>query len=86
MISVQGVYDGKVIRPLEKIFVRPNVKVIITFLEEEELITDHADRTDELKETDILAQSSEFAKLIKKSLEDIRLSKVAPWKEVWNEL
>ena len=37
-------------------------------------------------ETDILAKSSEFTKLVQKSLEDIRLNKVAPWKEVWDEL
>ncbi|OQX16560.1 MAG: hypothetical protein BWK80_40085 [Desulfobacteraceae bacterium IS3] len=34
MISIQGVYDGQKIMPLEKIDAKPNVKVIITFLEE----------------------------------------------------
>ncbi|MBF0224666.1 MAG: hypothetical protein HQK76_04345 [Desulfobacterales bacterium] len=35
MISVRGIYDGQNIMPLEKIYVKPNVKVIITFLEED---------------------------------------------------
>ncbi len=34
MISIQGIYDGNEIKPLEKIYAKPNVKVIITFLEE----------------------------------------------------
>lgn len=33
MLSIRGIYNGKEIRPLEKINVRPNVRVIITFLE-----------------------------------------------------
>jgi len=37
-------------------------------------------------ETDILAESPQFAELVRKSMEDIRLNKVAPWKEVWDEL
>ena len=35
MLSIRGVYTGKEIKPLEEIHVRPNVQVIITFLEEE---------------------------------------------------
>ncbi|MBC8527461.1 MAG: hypothetical protein H8D22_11530 [Candidatus Cloacimonetes bacterium] len=33
MLSIRGIYNGKEIRPLEKINVHPNVQVIITFLE-----------------------------------------------------
>lgn len=35
MIAIQGVYDGKMIRPLEPFRSHPNAKVIITFLDEE---------------------------------------------------
>jgi hypothetical protein len=35
MLSIQGIYTGKEIKPLEEIHVRPNVRVIITFLEDE---------------------------------------------------
>ena len=38
------------------------------------------------KETKILFQSVEFKKLVKKGLEDIRLDRVKPWKEIWDEL
>ncbi len=44
------------------------------------------EKTANHSETDILAESSEFTKLVRKSLKDIRLNKVAPWKEVWDEL
>lgn len=35
MLSIRGIYTGKEIKPLEDIHVRPNVRVIITFLEDE---------------------------------------------------
>jgi len=35
MLSIQGIYTGKEIKPLEDIHVRPNVRVIITFLEDD---------------------------------------------------
>ena len=34
MQSIRGIYTGKEIKPLEDIHVRPNVRVIITFLDE----------------------------------------------------
>jgi hypothetical protein len=34
MLSIKGLYDGKWVIPLEKIHIKPNVKVIITFLDE----------------------------------------------------
>ena len=51
-------------------------KKILAILEE---VEDH-------KETKILSQSTEFKKLVKKGLEDIKLDRIKPWKEVWNEL
>jgi len=35
MLSIKGLYDGKLVIPLEKIHIKPNVNVIITFLDEE---------------------------------------------------
>ena len=35
MLSIRGIYTGKEIKPLEDIHIRPNVCVIITFLEDE---------------------------------------------------
>lgn len=40
MISIRGIYTGKEIKPLEDIRVRPNVGVIITFLDDEEKAID----------------------------------------------
>ncbi len=34
MQSIRGIYTGKEIKPLEDIHVRPNVRVIITFLDD----------------------------------------------------
>jgi len=34
MISIRGIYTGKEIKPLEDIAVRPDVQVIITFLDD----------------------------------------------------
>lgn len=45
MISIRGIYTGKEIKPLEDIRVRPNVGVIITFLEDEEKDVDHKKET-----------------------------------------
>lgn len=35
MLSIQGIYTGNEIKPLEKIHLRPNIRVIITFLEDD---------------------------------------------------
>ena len=37
MIAIQGMYDGTTIKPLEPIHAPANVRVIITFLEEDRL-------------------------------------------------
>ncbi len=36
MQTIPGIYDGEAIRPLERFRVRPNTRVIITFLEDEQ--------------------------------------------------
>ena len=59
-----------VILPIE------DYKKILAILEE---VEDH-------KETKILSQSAEFKKLVKKALEDIKLDRIKPWKEIWDEL
>jgi len=74
-INEQIIVDGKgnptaVILPIE------DYKKILAILEE---VEDH-------KETTILSQSAEFKKLVKKALEDIKLDRIKPWKEIWNEL
>ena len=38
------------------------------------------------REIKILSQSSEFKKLVKRGLEDIKAGRIKPWKEVWDEL
>ncbi len=35
-------------------------------------------------ETKILSQSEEFKKLVKKGLDDVKLDRIKPWKEVWS--
>ena len=35
MIAIQGMYDGNTIKPLEPVHAPANVRVIITFLEED---------------------------------------------------
>jgi hypothetical protein len=47
MTSIQGVYDGKTIKPLEDFHVDTNVRVIITFLDAVPLAGDEA-QTDRL--------------------------------------
>ena len=51
-------------------------KKMLSILEE---VEDH-------RESRILSQSSEFKKLVKKGLEDIKAGRIKPWKEVWDEL
>jgi hypothetical protein len=34
VLSIQGIYTGREIKPLEEIHIRPNVRVIITFLDD----------------------------------------------------
>jgi len=74
-INEQLIVDEKgnptaVILPIE------DYKKILAILEE---VEDH-------KETKMLSQSAEFKKLVERGLEDIKLDRIKPWKEVWNEL
>jgi len=41
------------------------------------------EEVEDRKETKILSQSAEFKKLVNKALEDIKLDRIKPWKEVW---
>jgi len=41
---------------------------------------------EDVSETRILSQSAEFKKLVEKGIEDIKLDRIRPWKEVWDEL
>lgn len=40
MIAIRGTYTGKEIRLLEDVHVRPNVRVIVTFLDDEDVTPD----------------------------------------------
>ncbi len=40
MLAVRGIYTGKDIKFLEDVHVRPNVRVIITFLDDEPVTSD----------------------------------------------
>jgi PHD/YefM family antitoxin component YafN of YafNO toxin-antitoxin module len=51
-------------------------KKMLSILEE---VEDHI-------ESKILSQSTEFKKLVKRGLEDIKAGRTKPWKEVWNDL
>jgi len=44
------------------------------------------EQIEDQKEAKVLSQSSEFKKLIKKSIEDIKLSRTNYWKEIWDKL
>ena len=74
-INEQLIVDEKG-NPTAVILPMADYKKILAILEE---VEDH-------KETKILSQSAEFKKLVKKGLEDIKLDRIRPWKEVWNEL
>ena len=48
MLTIRGIYTGTEIKLLEDVHVRPNVQVIITFLENEPLSKDTDENTQEL--------------------------------------
>lgn len=48
MLAIRGIYTGKEIKLLEDVHVRPNVQVIITFLEDEPVIPDIDEDTEGL--------------------------------------
>jgi len=49
-------------------------------------ILDILDKAEDHKETKILSQSEEFKKLVKKGLDDVKLGRIKPWKEIWDDL
>jgi hypothetical protein len=49
-------------------------------------ILDILDEAEDHKETKILSQSEEFKKLVKKGLDDVKLGRIKPWKEIWDDL
>ncbi|MCD6295745.1 MAG: hypothetical protein J7M30_01170 [Deltaproteobacteria bacterium] len=49
-------------------------------------ILDILDKAEGHKETKILSQSEEFKKLVKKGLDDVKLGRIKPWKEIWDDL
>jgi len=74
-VNEQYIVDEKG-NPTAVILPIKDYKKILSILEE---VEDH-------KETRILSQSSEFKKLVKKGLEDIRAGRIKPWKEIWDGL
>ncbi len=48
MLAIRGIYTGKDIKLLEDVHVRPNVRVIITFLEDEPVMPEVDESTEGL--------------------------------------
>jgi PHD/YefM family antitoxin component YafN of YafNO toxin-antitoxin module len=63
-----------------------NPTAVILSIESYRKILAIMDEIEDQKETKILSQSEEFKKLVKKGLEDVKLDRIKPWKEVWDEL
>jgi len=63
-----------------------NPTAVILPIESYKKILDILEEFEDRKETKILSQSVEFKKLVKKGLKDIKLDRIKPWKEVWDEL
>lgn len=63
-----------------------NPTAVILPIERYKKILAVLEELEDYRETKILAQSVEFKKLVTKGLNDIKLDRVKPWKEVWDEL
>ncbi len=63
-----------------------NATAVILSIERYKKIVAILQEVENLKEMKILSQSVEFKKLVQQGLADIRLNKVIPWKDVWDEL
>jgi hypothetical protein len=63
-----------------------NPTAVILSIESYRKILAIMDEIEDHKETKILSQSEEFKKLVRKGLEDIKLDRIKPWKEAWDEL
>ena len=65
---------------------RGNPTAVILPIESYKKILAILNEVEDHKETKILSQSDEFRKLLKKGLDDVKLDRIKPWKEVWDEL
>ncbi len=63
-----------------------NATAVILPIESYRKILTLLEEIEEHKETKILSQSVEFKKLVEKGLEDIKMDRIKPWKEIWDEL
>ena len=63
-----------------------NPTAVILPIEDYKKILAILEEVEDYKETKILSQSAEFKKLVEKGLEDIKLDRIKPRKEIWNEL
>ena len=63
-----------------------NATAVILPIESYKKILAILEEFEDRKETKMLSQSSEFKKLVKKGIKDIKSDKVGLWKEVWDEL
>jgi len=71
-VNEQYIVDEKG-KPTAVILPIREYKKMLSILEE---VEDH-------RESRILSQSSEFKKLVKKGLEDIKQGRIKTWKEIW---
>jgi hypothetical protein len=63
-----------------------NPTAVILPIEDYKKILKILKEIEDVSETRILSQSAEFKKLVEKGIEDIKLDRIKPWKEVWDEL
>ena len=63
-----------------------NPTAVILSIENYRKILSIMDDIENYKENIALSQSPEFVRLVQKGLEDVKLNRVAPWKDVWDEL
>ncbi len=63
-----------------------NPTAVILPIKEYKKMLSIIDEVEDHRESRILSQSSEFKKLVKKGLDDVRAGRTKPWKEAWDEL
>jgi len=63
-----------------------NPTAVILPIEDYKKILKILKEIEDVSETRILSQSAEFKKLVEIGIEDIKLDRIKPWKEVWDEL
>jgi hypothetical protein len=56
MLSIRGVYTGNEIKPLENVSARPNVRVIITFLDDDGIDTQQTEKNEIYSPTQIFLE------------------------------